>query len=376
MVWQNLYDTSSGADKVTLYAARNFLESRNVTKDPMKNINAASDLLETYTKSLVTAAAMEYFGMESADDEPAQNIFDLAIHHDRSSYVRTVLNEIIDKFVIPHMSEVRHDVPQFKCTLCPKVFKTKNGLHKHIRSKHSFSAAAPNPQPLQPEDTQSDSIFNYARCATSMCLVALNFADARRMGDGERILRMYKYFLLHFKANGKQKYSYQTLRLLAEVHCFLSPQLSYELVWNRFVNKTGKVKGNIEVDRELEHQNRVFKGQCKALRGKITPQSVQRVSHFAQTLNERLEEIDVEASLRKQSGRHIKHNEVKDVVALAIEMKRCNFFQHLPGRHMTSLLSFPTSTLGALNIADLHKWMRSTLNVLARQHVFRRQNLK
>ena len=372
MIWQHLYDTSSSAEKVTLYAARNFLEARNVTSDPMKDVNAASDLLEAYTKSLVTAAAMRYFGMEKPSDEPSQNTFSLNVHHDRSYYVRFVLSQLIDNYVIPHVSEINHDVPQFKCARCPKVYKTKNGLQRHIRSKHPFQAAAPLQQP-DTEDTQRDSLFNYARCGLSMSLVVLNFVDARRMGDGKRLMRMYKYMLLHFKASGKQKYSYQVLRLLAKVNCFLSPQLSYDLVWNRFVNKSGKQGGNIEIDREVEHQNRVFKTlQCKALRGKISPKSEKRVSHFAQALDECLQRIDAEVGLRRQSGKHTAPERTEDVSALAVERNRCKIFKLTPGRHMSSLVGFPPSTLGVLNIIDLYKWMRSSLHVLARKHVFRK----
>lgn len=373
VVWQNLYDTSSSADKINLYSARNFLEARNVTKDPMKDVNAASDLLETYTKSLVVAAAMKYFGVDDPNDEPSQNAFRLDVHHDRSYYVRTVLADLIDKCVIPHVSEINYDVPQFKCISCPKVYKTKKGLQRHTLTKHSLETAATAQQTTSQvaEGSQSDAVFNYARCSLGMCMVAMNFVDARRLGDGKRLIRMYKYFLLHFKASGKQKYSYQVLRLLAKVHCFLSPRLAYDLVWNRFVNKTGRVDGNIEVDREVEHQNRVFKAQCKSLHGKITAKSVKRVSQFAQELDECLKRIDTEAGLRQQSGKHTRPDIREDVNALAKEMNRVNLFEYTPGRHMSSSRSFPSSTLGSLNIADLYRWMKTTLNELSRKYVFR-----
>lgn len=137
VVWQNLYDTSSSADKINLYSARNFLEARNVTKGPMKDVNAASDLLETYTKSLVVAAAMEYFGVDDPNDEPSQNAFRLDVHHDRSYYVRTVLGDLIDKCVIPHVSEINYDVPQFKCILCPKVYKTSQSTDLKLQPQLS-----------------------------------------------------------------------------------------------------------------------------------------------------------------------------------------------------------------------------------------------
>ena len=96
---------------------------------------------------------------------------------------------------------------------------------------------------------------SYSRVALGMVLLALRFIDARKHGDGARIVRLYKSMLLHCKAAKKPKYSFHIPRTLAQVKVFLSPRLSYELVWNRFVNTTEKVDGNVEVDHVVEHYN-------------------------------------------------------------------------------------------------------------------------
>ncbi|KAJ8039080.1 hypothetical protein HOLleu_16688 [Holothuria leucospilota] len=339
----------------------------------MKNINAAPDLVDTYTKALVIAAAMEYFGMDTPKDEPTQNKFNLEVHQNSNLYIKTLLKEIIEKLVIPHKDEISHDTSQFQCNKCTKCYKTKGGLQRRMRTKHPYQPSAPaTSQQDGQANNQNDAVFNYARCAASMCLVGLNFQNARQMGDKERLMRMYKFLLLHFRASGKQKYSFQVLRLLALVQCFLSPRLSYQLKWNRFVNKTGTAHGNIEVNRENEHHNRVFKGQCKALRGKITPKSVQRVSCFAQELNEILNKVDFQLNLKKPNGKHSGPDLIKEASALAAEMKRCNIFHFTPGRQMMSVPTFPSSTLSVLNTTDLYKWMRQTLKALVKQHIFRR----
>ena len=53
MIWTLLYSTGSTADIGTLYAARNSINARNVTKDPGDNFYAASALLDKYTKALL-----------------------------------------------------------------------------------------------------------------------------------------------------------------------------------------------------------------------------------------------------------------------------------------------------------------------------------
>ena len=37
-----------------------------------------------------------------------------------------------------------------------------------------------------------DALFNYSRAALSLCLWATDFNEARQMGDGQRIIRLYK----------------------------------------------------------------------------------------------------------------------------------------------------------------------------------------
>ena len=338
----------------------------------MKDINAASDLMETYTKSLIVAAAMTFFGMHDATDDPQHNNFDFSVHQDRKSYVMQTLSKIVDQYVIPSSDELSTQAPQFQCSHCRKSYKTKRGLQKHTKASHTVLLSALTSQQSLVENTQQDDVFNYVRCAASMGLLALNFMDARRLGDGERVLQIYKYLLLHFKAAGKPKYSFQVLRLLAQVNWFLSPQLSYSLKWNRFVNKTGKATGNIEMDREMEHHNRIFKTQCKAMRGKISAKSVERVSHSAQVVDEILYGIDKHTSFKRPSGKHASPDNKKDIIALAMQMLSSKIFEHQPGRISSSFPGYPPSVFGCLNLPDMLKWIKTTLKTLSRQHILGR----
>ncbi len=354
----HLYDTTSSGDKGTLYAARNFLEARGVTTDPMKNINAAADLITQYTIALVIAAAMNYFGMESISDHPTKNDFHFATHLDRSHYVIMFLGELVDRYAVPSNDELKQDSPVLSCPNCRKTYVTQRGLKNHMKSKHlGVHQPPPEKQALAPD---KDALFNYTRTALSLCMLAYDFTDARQMGDGERLMRLYKFLLLHFKAAKKPKYSYQVLRLLAQIQCFLSPCLAYELKWNRFVNKTGEPKSNIEVDRELEHQNRVFKEHCGGMRGKVTSKSIDRISRSAQIIDVLLTAINHQANVNKPSGKHVKKNK-KDQIDLAIELHRDNVFEFQPGRKHFHFPDFQSSVLSTLNAPDLFKWIKSTL---------------
>ena len=72
-------------------------------------------------------------------------------------------------------------------------------------------------------------------------------------GDGERIIRLYKFLLLYFRLEHRTKYSYYTLYTLCQVHQLLPPKLAHELVWNRTNNSRGLVDSNVENDSTVEH---------------------------------------------------------------------------------------------------------------------------
>ncbi len=44
----------------------------------------------------------------------------------------------------------------------------------------------------------SDGIFGYARSVIGLDLMACNFSDVTREGDGDRSIKCWKFFMLHF----------------------------------------------------------------------------------------------------------------------------------------------------------------------------------
>ena len=70
-------------------------------------------------------------------------------------------------------------------------------------------------------------------------MLFINFLDATFEGDGERSIRCWKLFLLHFKEEQSTKYALEALHLLLQVHCLLPPTEAHSLEWNRTVNNKG-----------------------------------------------------------------------------------------------------------------------------------------
>ena len=83
-----------------------------------------------------------------------------------------------------------------------------------------------------------DGVHNYARVLCHFAALVHLFIDAWNEGDGERVMRYWKLFMLHFHAEIKTKYAIEVLRLQFQL-VTLQPYLVHQLMWGWFVNTHG-----------------------------------------------------------------------------------------------------------------------------------------
>lgn len=364
VIWKCLYSTLSGGDIGTLYSARNFLKAHNVSSDPFKNVNGCTDLLQNYTDVLIISATLEFFGMDSVESEPTKNKFDPST--DPKCYFKETVNTLLEQFAI-HDGPDMHESVKLVCPNCNKEYKTLNGLKNHLKTKHATHNIAGSVE----NSPDQDNVFNYTCSALSLCLMAQNFTDARRHGDGERIIRLHKFLMLYFKMAGKTKYAYHCLHLLMQVNCLLSPRLSHRLTWNRFINNAGGVDTNIEMDREMEHHNRAFKEECRGFRGKVTDASVQRVGRASQQLDTVMKVHDSSYQIRSAHGKHLKKDNKQDVIDLIHHAHREHIFRQLPGRAHFAFPAVSRNPLQQMNLTKFQMWLKKTSLAISQKHIYR-----
>ena len=80
-------------------------------------------------------------------------------------------------------------------------------------------------------DTNKDHVFEYACEVVSLGLLFLNYRDAIKEGDGERIMLCWKYFLPIFKATNRQNYAIEAFITLANCKV-LPPRQAHQLIWS------------------------------------------------------------------------------------------------------------------------------------------------
>ena len=107
---------------------------------------------------------------------------------------------------------------------------------------------------MQPSPAE-DYIYNYHRGKLAYGLVFLEFNNAIKEGDGERIFDIYKMALLLYKVGGHYKYAYVVLLYLVKIAAVLPASSAHNLKWNRFCNKHGGKGKNISLDLQMEQLN-------------------------------------------------------------------------------------------------------------------------
>ena len=79
------------------------------------------------------------------------------------------------------------------------------------------------------DEAVTDGVYAYASEVLSLGLLYFEFRDAIKEGDGERVLRVWKYLLLLFKASRRTNYSIEALTLLSQYYLVLPPRLAEQL---------------------------------------------------------------------------------------------------------------------------------------------------
>eukprot|EP00794_Sanderia_malayensis_P014497 gene14497-16004_t len=164
----------------------------------------------------------------------------------------------------------------------------------------------------------SDDMYNYQCSLLEYLMIVRNFKDAASEGDGDRILRCWRFLLPYMKADGSscRKYCLEGLYLLCQVNCLLSPRESYRLVWNRGVKRKTGLGGNIPIDLTMGHYIRIV----KLLKRKLGPNQ-----HNRNTLQRYMKAIgctkDFKPSLLTNFDYHSFYNWI-DIHKQEVENKR------------------------------------------------------
>ena len=303
-----------------------------MVKSPKESFTACEDFFLLVVEAHIVSAALKCFDMSTVDDSPCKSLFpegssDLE-DKQRRNVMMLAVSRVVDKLVDVSFGEKRER------------------QRKKQREK----------------DSASDEVYAYACGVLTHGLVYMEFRDAIKEGDGYRILRCWRYFLMLFKETNRSNYSGEAFSLLAQYHFLLSPRAAMQLIWNRTINVHGHAGKNVSCDLHMEHLNREAKGGIAGIRSNLADQRVGKsIGHTVGVLSN----FDAINGIKEQSGRHSKRSTVKDMKLLLKQLhEETEVFTENTGRFHKSFPKFKANPTRYLSVKKTTQWMGEKLQKL------------
>ncbi|XP_028410550.1 uncharacterized protein LOC114533248 [Dendronephthya gigantea] len=386
LAFQNLYSPSSNFDKCTMYADRTLINRRNVKSEVSSAANPCRQFFTLEVKARVIAAGLTVLKMDKLEDEPAK---DLSFSGDNSSkvektnYLKSISAKVVDEFIIDGRKNERilqcmdnidlcekakelslDDNNRYRCRYegCSKTFAQYGKRMKDHEAKHDPPILEEVKQSVTVDttsDEDQDDMFSYQKALLEYGMLILNFWDAISEGDGERIMRCWRFFLLYLRTEGQSaaKYSLEGLYLMCQANALLSQQAAHRLIWNRSVKNKDGPGGNIPLDLQLEFFNRIMKAAVKNLGPNASKSSLNRISHSMGVTNVLMRQFEHELSVYRRSGKHITTSSNNDLRKVVKELLSERAFHVTPGRKYHHFKNMKQSLLHGLDLQKLFSWI-------------------
>lgn len=309
-------------ERGTLYQLRNLIDRRNVTTKVKSDVNAAEDFLETVVVGYIVAAVMTYLNMKSLNDFPDEDIVPPNTWMEEDS-IRAATIENVSKYVVDNYVDLE------------TVFKESD------------------------EVTEPGTSYDYTCEVISLGLLFLEFKDAIREGDGDRVLCVWKYLMLIWKATGHKNYSIEAFTMLAQYHLLLPMNLAEQLKWSRFINVHGKPGHNISCDLHMEHLNRIVKTAIEGLGANKSKKAITRAGRAVGSLSGCMNSFDKEIGVSKPSGKHSEKSRDRDLVKIIDELllQNAQIFNKDTACQHKSFISVKKNIIKKLSEKKVKEWM-------------------
>ena len=342
----------------------------------------------------IIAAASHFFGMESCEDAPSKHGFSDAMSSRvavvKQLYLRSTVQQFLRQYVLDkglysaHLQNI-NSLDEWEAAVngqaltadgrypcryagCPHTFKHDGVCRRRHEMSHDPPPDVVNepvllntvPDPCHEDSKAKNDEYDYHCCFMNMALLLRNFADAGREGDGERLVRCIKFFMLHFFGDGigSTKYCLEALYLMFQLNALLTPREAERMIWNRTVNNKGGLGNNVFMDLDLEHDNRGLKDIKGVLGANISEDSVTRICRAFFQMKTFSKTFDQEIGVRQISGDHTKKDANQDLHKIVRVLKEEKVFANPEvSKTMRAFPNCPRDYLQLLDTGALFKWI-------------------
>lgn len=112
----------------------------------------------------------------------------------------------------------------------------------------------------------------------------------------------------------------------------------------------------------------------KALKGKLTEQSIDRVSKSYDEIRQIIHLFDLQTGIYMPSGKHSKPNWETDVKELAEAFTKNDLFTNKEGREHKRYPAFPGNILDTLNETDFKQWILTKVMEFKKMNIYKNKS--
>ena len=198
----------------------------------------------------------------------------------------------------------------------------------------------------------------------SMGLLYLEFQDAIREGDGQRVLVVWKFLFLIFRATGHTNYTLEAFTLLVQYYYLFPPRYAEQLLTARFVNTKGGAGNNIPADMHMEHLNHTLKDCIRHMGSNKSPRAILRASKALLPLSSAIQNFDTVHSICEEKEFHTCRSEDQDLSKVISQLTTSQVFANKPIRAHYAFPIFKCNIMYSVNQKKLNAWMHLNFSKL------------
>ena len=319
LVFKRLYK-NSGREMGTVRYFREKLQRRNVTQD-VKHYEDCEQLFLSLGRCFAIEALIKFFDMVDQNGQPTKNrppYYILEVGNNKQVYYHSVLDKFMDQFLLqPTQDPVEHDL-----------------------------------------SNDEDFVFNYSICILKYFFLLLDFKDAVREGNGERLATLHKVLVQHFKSfPGFNAYAIEMLISIVQNEVFLTDAEAHNCAWASTANWTGGPGRNIEIDLLQENRNKDLKKQIKLMGANKTNKAIDRSSRASGGERQIVENYDQQVNRVDHASAHSHQSSVSDEKKILADLRTLKPFGTVPNRKHESFQDISSEPLATLDETELAKWL-------------------
>lgn len=211
-----------------------------------------------------------------------------------------------------------------------------------------------------------DKVHLYACETLTLGLLWLGFYDSIKEGDGDRMLRCWRFLLIVFKSTNHPNYAKEAVNLLMQYSYFFSDRQKAQLLWSRCVNTKG-VKGcNITCDLHMEHLVRQVKTMKRYMGGNISPQAIVKAGKSI-TVSKQVCSTFEERTMWKKAAldSHSNPSLQKDIMKMVEVLDEERVFTPVKRREHSSFSNMKCGLMHKNSRSDLAKKVQNTIDKIS-----------